>query len=47
MKSQLNHIALVVSKLDQRHLRLALIILSLALFVIGAGAPEIGGEIGR
>ena len=47
MKSQLNHIALTVSKFDQRHIRLALIILSLALFVIGAGAPAIGGEIGR
>jgi len=47
MKSQLNRIALTVSKLDQQHVRLVLIILSLALFVIGAGAPAIGGEIGR
>jgi hypothetical protein len=47
MKSQLNRIALTVSKLDQSHVRLALIFLSLALFVIGAGAPAIGGEIGR
>jgi len=47
MKSQLNRIALTVSKFDQQHVRLVLIILSLALFVIGAGAPAIGGEIGR
>lgn len=47
MKNQLNRISLTVSKFDQRHVRLALIILSLALFVIGAGAPAIGGEIGR
>jgi len=47
MKNQLNRINLTVSKFDQRHVRLALIILSLALFVIGAGAPAIGGEIGR
>jgi hypothetical protein len=47
MKNQLNRITLTVSKFDQRHVRLALIILSLALFVIGAGAPAIGGEIGR
>jgi len=47
MNNQLNRIALAISKFDQRHIRLALIILSLALFVIGAGAPAIGGEIGR
>jgi hypothetical protein len=47
MKNQLNRIALTVSKYDQRHVKLALIILSLALFVIGAGAPAVGGEIGR
>jgi len=47
MKSQLNQIVSTLSKIDQRHVRLALIILSLALFVIGAGAPAIGGEIGR
>jgi hypothetical protein len=47
MKNQFNRIALTVSKYDQRHVKLALIILSLALFVIGAGAPAVGGEIGR
>jgi hypothetical protein len=47
MKNYFNQIVLSVSKLEQQHVRLALIILSLALFVIGAGAPEIGGEIGR
>lgn len=47
MKNQLNRIVLTASKLDQQHVRLVLIILSLALFVIGAGAPAIGGEIGR
>jgi len=47
MKSQLNQIVSTLSKIDQRHVRLALIILSLTLFVIGAGAPAIGGEIGR
>lgn len=33
-------------KLDQRHLRLAVILLSLALFALGAGAPEITGGAG-
>ena len=47
MKNQINRITLAVSKYDQRHVKLALIILSLALFVIGAGAPAVGGEIGR
>jgi hypothetical protein len=47
MKNQINHIALTVSKVDQRHVKLALVFISLALFVIGAGAPAVGGEIGR
>jgi hypothetical protein len=47
MKSQFNRAVLSLSKFDQKHVRLALIILSLALFVIGAGAPAIGGEIGN
>jgi len=36
-----------LSKFDQRHVRLAMILLSLALFVLGAGAPEITGGAGR
>jgi hypothetical protein len=47
MKNQINHIVLSISKVDQRHFKLALIFISLALFVIGAGAPACGGEIGR
>jgi hypothetical protein len=47
MKNQYNRFALSLSKYNQQHVRLALIILSLVLLVIGAGAPAIGGEIGN
>jgi len=47
MKNQINRITVSISKVDQRHFKLALIFISLALFVIGAGAPACGGEIGR
>jgi hypothetical protein len=47
MKNQISRITLAISKVDQRHVKLALVFISLALFVIGAGAPAVGGEIGR
>lgn len=47
MKNQINRFTLTLSKYNQQHVRLALILLSLALLVIGAGAPAIGGEIGN
>jgi hypothetical protein len=47
MKHPFNRFALTLSKYNQQHVRLALIILSLAMLVIGAGAPAIGGEIGN
>ena len=46
MKAYINQITLTLGKLDQRHVRLALILLSLALFALGAGAPEITGTAG-
>jgi len=46
MKAYINQITLTLGKLDQRHIRLALILLSLALFALGAGAPEITGTAG-
>ena len=33
-------------KIDQRHIRLVLLLLSIALFTLGAGAPEIVGGAG-
>ena len=34
---------LFVGRLDRRHARLGLAVLTLVLFVLGAGAPAIGG----
>jgi len=46
MKTRLQHLSLNISHLDPRLIRLVLIILSLALFALGAGAPTSGGELG-
>ena len=35
-----------VGKLDRRHIQFVLLILSLSLFVLGAGAPGSSGGIG-
>ena len=42
IRSILN-LSLVLGHLDRRHARLGLAVLTLALFVLGAGAPAIGG----
>lgn len=39
MKNFVRSLSLNVAKMDARHLRLILLILTLILFVIGAGAP--------
>jgi len=46
MKTQLQQLSFNISHLDPRLIRLVFIILSLALFAIGAGAPTSGGELG-
>jgi hypothetical protein len=43
MKREVRNLKLVVGQLDGHHIRLGLVILSLALFVLGAGAPSIDG----
>jgi hypothetical protein len=45
MNYKLQQLTLITARLDSRHVRLALIIISLALFVLGAGAPETGGGL--
>jgi hypothetical protein len=40
MKRYIRNLSLVVGQLDQRHVRLGLLVLTLILFVLGAGAPE-------
>jgi hypothetical protein len=36
-----------LSKLDPRYVKLVLLLISLVLFVLGAGAPSAGGGIGQ
>jgi hypothetical protein len=46
MERFIHELNLNLGKLDQRHARLLLVILTLVLFVLGAGAPGAGGGIG-
>ena len=46
MKHYIRNLGLVVGQLDQRHIRLGLLVLTLVLFVLGAGAPEAGSGHG-
>ena len=43
MKNKFSQIGTVVGKVEQRHVQMALLILTTILFVIGAGAPGIPG----
>jgi hypothetical protein len=47
MKTKLNQILMVASKINRQHLQLALALLAIILFVLGAGAPDGGGIVGR
>jgi hypothetical protein len=40
MKRYVRNLNLVLGRLDQRHVRLGLLVLTLVLLVLGAGAPE-------
>lgn len=44
MKHIVRNLSLTLGQLDRRHARLALVVLSLALFVLGAGAPSMDGN---
>ncbi len=46
MKNTISRLALPLSKINKTHLQIAFMILTLALLVLGAGAPEIVGGIG-
>jgi hypothetical protein len=43
MKNSVQDLRLILGQLDRRHIRIGLAVLTLALFVLGAGAPAIGG----
>ena len=44
MKHHIRNLKLACTQLNQRHIRLGVIVLTLVLFVLGAGAP--GGSCG-
>lgn len=47
MKHHIRNLSLMMGQLDQRHIRLGLLVLTLILFVLGAGVPEdLGGSGG-
>jgi len=46
MKRTVRNLSLTLGQLDSRHVRLGLVVLSLALFVLGAGAPMAGSGHG-
>ena len=47
MEYQIHQLKIGLARFDMRYVRLAMIVISLTLFVLGAGAPDMGGDIGR
>jgi hypothetical protein len=45
MKNIAREIILMSSKINRRHLEIILVVLSLALFILSAAAPETGGGV--
>jgi hypothetical protein len=46
MKRNMQNLSLALGQIDQRHVRLGLGVLTLILFVLGAGAPGTSGDGG-
>ncbi|MFN8381555.1 MAG: hypothetical protein U0V02_06430 [Anaerolineales bacterium] len=47
MKNNLSQIALFVSKINKTHLQFVWMLLALVMLVLGSGAPEDIGGVGR
>ena len=47
MKNKFNQIVLSASKINRQHIQTIFVLLSLAMLVLGLGAPEDGGLTGR
>lgn len=47
MKTKLNSLVLSVSKINREHIQVFFIVLSLAMLVLGVGAPDDGGLSSR
>ena len=46
MKHTIHNLSSVLGRVEQRHIRLGLAVLTLILFVLGAGAPGGLGDLG-
>jgi hypothetical protein len=47
MKKQFNLLTALVTKINRQHIQLLLVVVSLAMLVLGVGAPEDGSSVGR
>jgi hypothetical protein len=47
MKNKLTLIALSAQKINRQHVQMILVIVSLAMLVLGTGAPLAGGGVGK
>lgn len=47
MKNLINHSVLLSAKINKNHIQFAFMLLTLVLLVLGAGAPEDIGGVGR
>jgi len=47
MNKKLALFAVYTSKINRQHIQLALVLISLSMLVLGAGAPSSGGDVGR
>ena len=45
MKNKLNQLFTFSYKINRKHMQMILAILALAMLVLGAGAPEMGGGV--
>ncbi len=45
MKNKLASLFLFTQKINRQHVQLAFVLLTLVLFVLGAGAPDDGGGV--
>lgn len=46
MRNNVQDLKLALGRLNRRHIQLGLAVLTLVLFVLGAGAPAMGGGVG-
>ncbi len=47
MKNKLTLLALSAQKINRQHVQLIFVLVSLAMLVLGAGAPIVEGGVGR